>query len=150
MLEPVNAHQGSMLFDEARQRYYWYGNHHRDCPATTRCHCVGDNESAWTVTSGIAIYSSADLMEWTMEAGPVLAPHNQPRAIGPINGEYRIYLQFPLRLAVSGSPAGPFVLRPGVVKMCADAPCFPGRTVHSDATCTPQGVPDSRYRRDAR
>ena len=72
--QPVNAHQGSMLYDKFTSRYYLYGNYHRDCIAVAKCHCVGDDESAWTVTNGIGIYSSADLESWRYEAGPVLAP----------------------------------------------------------------------------
>ena len=116
----LNAHQGSMLFDPTSSRYFLYGNHHRDCVATTRCHCVGDPPDAWTVTTGIGIYSSADLESWRYEAGPVLAPFNQPRVIGPVLGEYRMYLQFPLRIATSASAAGPFELQPGVVSMDTD------------------------------
>ena len=112
-----------MLYDKFTSRYYLYGNYHRDCIAVAKCHCVGDDESAWTVTNGIGIYSSADLESWRYEAGPVLAPYNQPRVVGPVptpgggGHEYRMYLQFPLRLATGMHAAGPFVLQPDVVQM---------------------------------
>ena len=81
---PVNAHQGSMVYDPTSRRYVLYGNHHRDCAATIHCHCVGAEEG-WTVTTGISIYSSPWLSgPWRHEAGPILAPFNQPRVIGPL------------------------------------------------------------------
>ena len=113
---PLNAHQGSMLWDSTRGRYFLYGNFHRLCAAAPRCQCIGDG-AGWSVTSGVGIYSSPDLSEWTFEAGPILAPYNQPRVIGPIGGEYRMYMQFPLRLATSSSPEGPWTLQPATVAM---------------------------------
>jgi len=113
---PLNAHQGSMIWDSTRSRYFLYGNFHRMCTAAARCQCVGDG-AGWSVTNGVGIYSSPDLSEWTLEAGPILAPYNQPRVIGPIGGEYRMYMQFPLRLATSSSPEGPWALQPATVTM---------------------------------
>ena len=125
--QPLNAHQGSMVFDPASQRLYLYGNYHRECPATTHCHCVGAEEG-WTVTSGIGVYSSPSLAgPWRREAGPILPPFNQPRVIGPVPSRrglggdvampWRMYVQFPLRLATSASPSGPFELSPLTVSL---------------------------------
>ena len=121
---PLNAHQGSMVFDEASGRFFLYGNYQRACVAAIHCWCVG-HEEGWTVTSGVAIYSAGSLAgPWRREAGPVLPPFNQPRVIGPVANStrpWRMYLQFPLRLATSTSPAGPFALRPDVVGLDHDA-----------------------------
>ena len=105
-----------MIWDSTRSRYFLYGNFHRVCAAAPRCQCIGDG-AGWSVTTGVGIYSSPDLSEWTFEAGPILAPYNQPRVIGPIGGEYRMYMQFPLRLATSSSPEGPWTLQPAAVTM---------------------------------
>ena len=105
-----------MIWDSTRRRYFLYGNFHRLCAAAPRCQCIGDG-AGWSVTTGVGIYSSPDLSEWTFEAGPILAPYNQPRVIGPIGGEYRMYMQFPLRLATSSSPEGPWTLQSATVAM---------------------------------
>ncbi|KAL3929056.1 MAG: hypothetical protein SGPRY_002119 [Prymnesium sp.] len=108
--------RGSMLFAEGR--YWLYGNHQRPCASTSRCNCIGDPPDQWTVTSGIAIYSSVDLQVWRKEAGPILAPFNQPRAVfSPLTQRYHVYLQFPLRVATSTAPAGPFALESSVVSL---------------------------------
>ena len=113
---PINAHQGSMLL-APDGRFYLYGNYHRACVAASQCHCVG-HQSGWTVTNGIGVYSSPDLTTWRYERGPVLAPYNQPRvAYFPSTGRYHLYAQFPLILATSSSPAGPFALQPGNVEL---------------------------------
>ena len=111
---PINAHQGSMLL-APDGRFYLYGNYHRACVAASQCHCVG-HQSGWTVTNGIGVYSSPDLTSWRFERGPILPPYNQPRvAYFPSTGRYHLYAQFPLILATSSSPAGPFTLQPGNV-----------------------------------
>ena len=111
---PVNAHQGSML--QAGGRYWLYGDWLRPCEATTQCHCVGDDMSTWTQNNGVGIYSTADFVHWQYEAGPVLVGFNQPRtAFFPSTGRYHMYLQFPLRLATSSAPGGPFTLEDGPV-----------------------------------
>ena len=110
-----------MVWDPSTQRVFLYGNYHRDCVSAIHCHCVGA-EDGWTVTNGIGIYSAPSPKgPWRFEAGPVLAPFNQPRILGPVQGggsaatssglgEWRLYMQFPLRLETSASAAGPFVL----------------------------------------
>ena len=113
---PLNAHQGSMLL-APDGRFYIYGNYHRACLAATQCHCA-DHQSGWTVTNGIGVYSSPDLTTWRFERGPILPPYNQPRvAYFPSTGRYHLYAQFPLILATSASPAGPFALQPGNVEL---------------------------------
>ena len=113
---PLNAHQGSMLL-ASDGRFYLYGNYHRACGNAPDCHC-SDHQWGWTVTTGIAIYSSADLTVWRKETGPVHPPSNQPRtAFFPSTGEYHMYMQFPLKLATSKSPGGPFTEQPGVVEL---------------------------------
>ena len=123
---PLNAHQGSMSFDISSRRFYLYGNYHRDCVSTIHCHCEGAEEG-WTVTTGIGIYSATSLAgPWRKEAGPILAPFNQPRVIGPFRDStsgavnWRMYMQFPLRLAISNSPAGPFTLTRSTVHLDYD------------------------------
>ena len=113
---PLNAHQGSMLL-ASDGRFYLYGNYHRACGNAPDCHC-SDHQWGWTVTNGIAIYSSADLTVWRKETGPVHQPNNQPRtAYFPSTREYHMYMQFPLKLATSKSPGGPFTEQPGVVEL---------------------------------
>ena len=113
---PINAHQGSMLL-APDGRFYLFGNYHRACVAATQCHCR-DHQAGWTVTNGIGVYSSPDLTSWRFERGPILPPYNQPRvAYFPSTGRYHLYAQFPLILATSSSPAGPFTLQPGNVEL---------------------------------
>jgi hypothetical protein len=82
--EPLNAHQGSLVQDRHSGRVFLYGNYQRDCISMVRCHCVGA-DAGWTVTSGVGIYSAPSVAgPWRYEAGPVLAPFNQPRVVGPI------------------------------------------------------------------
>ena len=129
--EPLNAHQGSMVFDPRSRRFFLFGNFHRDCISMHHCHCAGVDEG-WTVTTGIGIYSAPSAAgPWRYEAGPVLPPFNQPRVVGPIptmgNGtasdgsafavQWRMYVQFPLRLVTAPSPGGPWVLAPSVVSL---------------------------------
>ena len=87
-------------------------------PASRRRSVRVGHQSGWTVTNGIGVYSSPDLTTWRYERGPVLAPYNQPRvAYFPSTGRYHLYAQFPLILATSSSPAGPFALQPGNVEL---------------------------------
>ena len=125
--EALNAHQGSLVYDPATARFYLYGNYHRECAARDHCHCVGVEEG-WTVTTGIGIYSAPSMAgPWHKEAGPVLAPFNQPRVVGPMDPSaaaaasptslWRMYVQFPLRVATSSAAGGPFVLADDVVAL---------------------------------
>ena len=135
--QPVNAHQGSMLQDSSG-RYWLFGDWLRSCEATIQCHCVGDDMDSWTQDNGVGIYSTLDFVHWRYEAGPILDGFNQPRAaFFPATGKYHMYIQFPLRLATSSSPGGPWLLEDGPVysSACRKGQCGDiGVFVDDDAT----------------
>ena len=119
--QPLNAHQGSMIrgVSNASGRYYIYGDWFRSCnPQGYGCRCVGDQPGM--KVDGIGIYSTSDFKSWREEGGggQLFNGFNQPRvAYFPKTGHYHMYLQFPLRLATSNHPAGPFELQKGVIKL---------------------------------
>ncbi len=85
--------------------------------------------NAWTVTNGLNVYSSGSIGgPWRLEStAPFLAPYNQPRVIGPVTDgpterRWRMYIQFPLKVATSASPIGPWKLKPGEVAVDAADP----------------------------
>ena len=58
---PIDCHAGNIIYDAARQKYYWYGEHH-GTPA------------------GVACYSSTDLYNWVNEGVVLEGDHPGVRA----------------------------------------------------------------------
>ena len=118
---PLNAHQGSMIrgVGDFSQRFFLYGDYFRACkPLGYGCRCVGDKPGM--EVHGIGIYSTADFKTWRNEAGDgsLLKGVNQPRvAFFPSTNLYHMYLQFPLRVATSSRPTGPWQLREGSIQL---------------------------------
>jgi hypothetical protein len=125
---PLNAHQGSMIRGAGNfsARYYLYGDWFRGCqPLGRGCRCVGDKPGM--KVDGVGIFSTADFTHWRHEdvAGgghlQLFQGSNQPRvAFFPSTGLYHMYLQFPLRLATSISPTGPWQLHRGQIELATN------------------------------
>lgn len=126
---PIKAHGGGVLWDQATGRYYWYGEQR------TGSTYQGETNPAWNMwfwhadTEGVACYHSTDLLDWTY-AGIVLASVagsvdplwrggviNRPKVIrNPSNGTYVMWFHSDRStyawarsgVAVSDSPLGPF------------------------------------------
>lgn len=63
----IQAHGGCILWDEATQKYYWYGEH--------------KGEDKFSAAIGVSCYSSTDLYNWKNE-GVALPVFNNPAFLG--------------------------------------------------------------------